>query len=332
MWQSIVKKQMRYNRNMDVRRKVVLFFEADKLQDITLACKKLGYKRSYYYYWFNRFKAADYNIKSLEKLSSKPHSHPNTTPADKVKLIKQLRKQTRYGPERIAYYLQKDHEITMAPSTIGHVLKREGLIQTRPKKAKKTHTKRYQMPNPGGLVQMDVKYVPYLIKGQRYYQFTAIDDCSRWRFADIYLEKSSYSTKLFTKKLIEEAPFPISCIQTDGGPEFTNQYISDPKCVLKEPKIHILDKICAERNIRHRLIPVATPQINGKVERSHRIDEEEFYRVEQYKDANLLKNNFQAWMHRYNYQRPHSGINMQTPAYKLFKKLAANDTLLNLVA
>lgn len=129
MWQSIVRKQMRYNRNMDVRRKVVLFFEADKLGNVVLACKKLGYKRSYYYYWFNRLKAADYNIKSLEKLSSKPHSHPNTTPTDKVNLIKQLRKQTRYGPERIAYYLQKDHGITMAPSTIGHVLKREGLIQ-----------------------------------------------------------------------------------------------------------------------------------------------------------------------------------------------------------
>jgi len=332
MWQSIVKKQMRYNRNMDIRRKVVLFFEADKVSDITLACKKLGYKRSYYYYWFNRLKGADWDITALQERSRKPLSHPKTTSADKVKLIKQLRTQTNYGPERIAYYLQKDHGITMAHSTIGHVLKREGLIQARPKKAKKKHTRRYQMPNPGGLVQMDVKYVPYLFKGQRYYQFTAIDDCSRWRFADIYPEKSTYSTKLFTEKLIKEAPFPISCIQTDGGPEFTNQYISDPKCVDKEPKIHILDKICAEHNIRHRLIPVATPQINGKVERSHRIDEEEFYRVEQYKEANLLKDKFQTWIHKYNYQRPHGGIKMQTPVHKLFKKLADKNLSLDMVA
>jgi len=332
MWQSIVKKQMRYNRNMDVRRKVVLFFEADKLGNVVLACDKLGYKRSYYYYWYNRLKGADWDITALHERSRKPLSHPKTTSVDKVKLIKQLRRQTNYGPERIAYYLQKDHGITMAPSTIGHVLKREGLIQAKPKKAKKKHTKRYQMPNPGGLVQMDVKYVPYLIKGQRYYQFTAIDDCSRWRFADIYPEKSTYSTKLFTEKLIKEAPFPISCIQTDGGAEFTNQYISDPKCVSKEPKIHILDKICAEHNIRHRLIPVATPQINGKVERSHRIDEEEFYRVEQYKEANLLKYKFQTWIYKYNYQRPHGGIKMQTPAHKLFKKLAAKELSLDVAA
>ena len=220
----------------------------------------------------------------------------------------------------------------MAPSTVGHILKREGLIQARPKKTKKKHTKRYQMPNPGDLVQMDVKYVPYLIKGQRHYQFTAIDDCSRWRFANIYPEKSTYSTKLFTEELIKKAPFPISCIQTDGGPEFTNQHISDPRCVLKEPAIHILDKICAKHNIRHKLIPVATPQINGKVERSHRIDEEEFYRIKQYKNAISLKDKFQTWIHKYNYQRPHGGINMQTPAHKLFKKLAPNNIPLKLAA
>ena len=83
---------------------------------------------------------------------------------------------------------------------------------------------------------------------------------------------------------------------------------------------------------RHRLIPVATPQINGKVERSHRIDEEEFYRVEQYKEANLLKDKFQAWIYKYNYQRSHGGIKMQTPAHKLFKKLAAKNLVLDVAA
>lgn len=332
MWQSIVKKQMKYNRNMDIRRKVILFFEADKLGNVTLACDKLGYRRAYYYYWFNRLSAAKWDIKSLEELSRRPHSHPKTTATKTVKLIKKIRSQTGYGPARIAYYLQKDHGLKTAPSTIGHVLKREGLILARPRKAREKHTKRYQMPNPGDLIQMDVKYVPYLIRGQRYFQFTAIDDCSRWRFADIYPEKSSYSTKLFTKRLIKEAPFAIKCIQTDGGSEFTNQHISDPRCVFKEPAIHVLDKICAEHNIRHRLIPVATPQINGKVERSHRIDEEEFYRAKQYKDANLLKLNFQTWIHNYNHKRPHGGINMQTPAHKLFMILAVKNSSLNLAA
>jgi transposase InsO family protein len=331
MWKSIVKKQMIYNRDINTRKKVLLFLEADRLGNVLLACTRLGYKRSYYYYWWNRLKAANHDISALAGLSRKPHSHPNTTPIEKVAKIKQLRQQTRYGPPRIAYYLQKDHGISLAPSTIGHILKREGMIVPKPKKNQKKHTKRYEMPQPGDLVQVDVKYVPYLIRGQRYYQFTAIDDCSRWRFADIYPEKSTYSTKLFVAELLKEAPFPIRCIQTDGGTEFTNRYISDPKCVLKEPALHILDKICAQHNIRHKLIPVATPQINGKVERSHRIDNEEFYYLEKFSDAVSLRDNFLKWNHKYNHQRPHGGINMQTPTQKLYKKLAAYNASLPMI-
>jgi transposase InsO family protein len=331
MWKSIVTKQMRYNRNIEVRKKVNLFFEADRLKNVSLACKKLGFTRSFYYDWWNRLNQSDWNISSLEKRSTKPKSHPKTTKAEKVELIKKLRIQTGYGPERIAYYLEKDHNVTMPLSTIGHILKREGLIAVKPKKNQKKHTKRYEMPNPGDMVQMDVKYVPYLIRGERYYQFTAIDDCSRWRFADIYPEKSTYSTKDFVTRLLREAPFSIRCIQTDGGTEFTNIYVSDPKCILKKPKVHVLDKICAKNNIRHKLIPPSTPQINGKVERSHRIDEEEFYRLEQYKDYKTLRNKFLAWNNKYNYQRPHGGIKMQTPAEKLRKKLEAYNKSLPVV-
>ena len=323
MWKSIVKKQMRYNRDINIRRKVKLFFEADRLGNVSMACARLGYERSYYYYWWRRLRQANWDLSALAERSRKPHSHPKTTSEDKVSLIKRLRNQTSYGPMRLAYYLQKAHGITLAPSTIGHILKREGLIKAKPKPPKQKHTKRYQMPYPGDLVQVDVKYVPYLIHGEQYYQFTALDDCSRWRFADIYPEKSTYSTKDFIQRLLQEAPFPIRCIQTDGGSEFTNRYVSDPKCVLKEPAVHILDKICAKHNIRHKLIPVATPQINGKVERSHRIDNEEFYRLSKYHDHQSLRANFLKWNNKYNHQRPHGGINMQTPAHKLYKTLAA---------
>jgi transposase InsO family protein len=85
--------------------------------------------------------------------------------------------------------------------------------------------------------------------------------------------------------------------------------------------MHILDNICNEHNIRHKLIPSSTPQINGKVECSHRIDDEEFCRVKKFKDSRPLSGNFINWFHRYNHQRPHGGINMQTQAHKLYKKL-----------
>ncbi|MDY6855188.1 MAG: hypothetical protein SWO11_10880 [Thermodesulfobacteriota bacterium] len=123
----------------------------------------------------------------MEKCSPKPKSHPSTTQADKVKLIKALREKTGYGSVRIAFCLNKDHNITLPLSTIGHIDAKD--FQNL--KKQKIHTKRYEMPNPGDMVQIAVKYVPYRMRGEQYYRFTAIDDYTTWRFADIYPKKSS---------------------------------------------------------------------------------------------------------------------------------------------
>ena len=323
MWKSIVKKQMRYNRDLGIRRKIDLFLEADRLKNVSLACKKLGYKRSFYYYWWRRLKSSGWDIKSLSELSRRPHHHPRTTPVGTVRLIKKLREKSGYGPKRLAYYLKKDCGIIVAESTIGHILKREGLIIEKKRKPKRKHTRRYELPNPGDMVQVDVKYVPYRICGVQYYQFTAIDDCTRWRYSAIFEEKSTYSTKLFIEGLLKAAPFKIRCIQTDNGTEFTYRYVSDSRCMGKAPAKHVLDEICEREGIRHRLIPVATPQINGKIERSHRTDDEEFYRLKRYSNLKHLRVAFSAWIKKYNDERPHSSNGMKTPAEKLRQKLAA---------
>lgn len=182
-----------------------------------------------------------------------------------------LRKKTNYGPERLQFYLQKDFGINLAKSTIGHILKRENLISPKRLKHRKKHLKRYQMPNPGDLIQMDVKYLPYRIKGQKHYQYTALDDCTRWRFAKIYYELSVNNTPSFGKELIKSAPFKIKTIQTDNGVEFTYKFVSDTKCIDKLPKKHLLNILCEKHNIHHRLIPLRQCQLNGKVERSHPI-------------------------------------------------------------
>ena len=123
MWKSRVREQMRYNRNIEIRKKVTLFLKYDELKNVSLACEILGHSRSFYYGWWNRLKRSDWDISSLEKRSTKPKSHPKTTPVDKVKLIKALREKSGYGSVRIAFYLNKDHNITLPPSTIGHIIK-----------------------------------------------------------------------------------------------------------------------------------------------------------------------------------------------------------------
>jgi transposase InsO family protein len=71
--------------------------------------------------------------------------------------------------------------------------------------------------------------------------------------------------------------------------EFTYKFVSDPKCVDKLPKQHALDILCQKHNIRHKLIPAGRCELNGKVERSHRIDEEEFYRLRSYRSLKEIK-------------------------------------------
>ncbi|MDY6856583.1 MAG: hypothetical protein SWO11_18135 [Thermodesulfobacteriota bacterium] len=186
-WKSRVKEQMRYNPNIEIRKKVTLFFKDEERKNVSLACEILGFSRSFYYNCWNRLKRSNRDISSLEKRSTKPKSHQNTTQTDKVKLIKALCEKIGYGSVRIAFYLNKDHDITLPLSAI--LLRREGLIIPKPKKQKK-HTKRYKIPNPGDMVQIDVKYLPYRMRGEQYYQFTAIDDYTTWRFTGIYPKKS----------------------------------------------------------------------------------------------------------------------------------------------
>ena len=318
---KIIRSQMRYNRNLETRKKVILFLMAFRYQNISLACLKLGYQRSYFYFWFNRLQEANFDIKSLEERSRRPGSHPKKTPIEIVDKIISLRKQTNYGPDRLQYHLEQLHNIHLPRSTIGHILKREDLIPPKRLKHRKKHLKRYQEPNPGDKVQADVKYVPYRVKAQQHYQYTAIDDCTRWRFAKIYYDLSVNNTEEFIKELIRAAPFKIKTIQTDNGIEFTYKFVSDPKCMDKEPKEHPLDILCKKHNIHHKLIPLGQCEINGKVERSHRIDEEEFYRLKTYTSLKELQLAFNQWILYYNHKRPHGGIDKMTPIQKLNLKL-----------
>ena len=66
---------------------------------------------------------------------------------------------------------------------------------------------------------MDVKFVQSycVVNGQKYYQYTAVDECTRWTYREMYEEHSTYSSTDFIMKLIKAAPFAIREIQTDNG-------------------------------------------------------------------------------------------------------------------
>ena len=154
--------------------------------------------------------------------------------------------------------------------------------------------------------QMDVKYVPRdcnkgHFRKEWYYQYTIIDEATRERFLYPYKEKSGYSTVDFVKRAIAYFGYAPEIIQTDNGTEFTNPQHT------KESTVHILDKLLTQLKIKHQLIRIRTPRHNGKVERSHRSDQEAFYNHLTFTTYEELKEKMQAWNVRYN-NRPHSQL------------------------
>ena len=158
---------------------------------------------------------------------------------------------------------------------------------------------------------MDVKYVPAICyvkhDGNKFYQYTMIDEASRERFIYPYMEQSSYSTIDFVQRSIIYFGYAPEIIQTDNGAEFT--YLSKTK------RTHPFDVFCHKYHITHKLIRPRTPWHNGKVERSHRNDQERFYNYLSFYSYEDLKNQMKRYLNRSN-NIPMSVLSWKTPIQK----------------
>jgi len=162
-------------------------------------------------------------------------------------------------------------------------------------------------------VEIDVKYVPDSIEGKAYYQFTAIDCATRWRYLEIYDNFGDGDAIDFLNKLIRRADFRIRAIKTDNGSYFTNRYTGYLKSAdPTNPRPHPFDLECQRFNILHCLIDPGKPAQNGKVERSHRTDQEMFYDRHKFKTVLELKRALKKWNKEYN-NLEHCALAGKTP-------------------
>jgi transposase len=248
-----------------------------------------------------------------------PNNSPNKTNDYVVQLIRKIRKtKPRFGARKIQIRLEKQYGIKMSWQGIHKVLKREGMIYHRKRIPRKDKfPKRNDINLPGQLVQIDVKYVPEPIENKRYYQFTAIDVATRLRFLKMYPSMGNHITMDFVKAMKRYFSFSISAIQTDNAGIFTNRYTGYQKSAdPMKPRLHVLDIWCQENNIDHYLIDKGKPQQNSHVERSHRTDNEEFFFCTVVNSYIDLQQKSKKFLHWYNYEREHLGINGLTPHEK----------------
>jgi transposase InsO family protein len=280
--------------------------------NVSMTCRYFGITRQAFYKWLRRYE--EQGVEGLRDRSRRPHVIPHETKPEVVSKIVYLRQHYHFGPHKIAMYLKRYHDIEVSASGVWRILKRLDMSRLPASQRYRRHVdrwKRYEKPLPGHRVQMDVKFIaPLQGSRKKHYQFTAIDDCTRIRVLRIYDRLNQQSAIRFLDYVLEKLPFKVEVIQTDNGAEFGSQF-----------HYHVLD-----RGIGHVYIKPATPRLNGKVERSHRIDAEEFYQMLDgvvIDDTGLFNTRLKEWEDFYNFHRPHGALDGQTPYERLREKTRA---------
>lgn len=201
--------------------------------------------------------------------------HPNSHTVEELLWIQNYHRRNPHISVCELYgKLRSDKGYSRHPGSLYRVYCRFGYTSKALSTKKVRKPKPYDTPTDLGVKwQLDVKYVPNACYSgtvpQKFYQYTVIDEASRERFLYPYMEQSSYSTCDFLKRAIIYFGYKPEILQTDNGAEFTH--------LKKTDRTHPLDVLCTELKINHKRIRPRTPQHNGKVERSHRNDQERFY-------------------------------------------------------
>jgi len=291
--------QKEVNEILKIRFKWIVLEFAREMGSVTKACREFDVPRSTFYEWK---KAYDKEGKAgLARKKPIAINHPRSLAQDVVDQILDLRQTYKLGPERITWYLERYHGIKTSVSSVYRALVRNGmrrLPKSSPRRA--IHTSRYSKEVPGHHIQVDVKFVwlrNYEGHRVRRFQYTAIDDATRIRAMKIYPRHIQQNAIKFIDYVIDKFPFRIHTIRTDRGHEFQAQF-----------HWHVEDK-----GIRHVYIKPRSPQLNGKVERSHRTDQEEFYQLLTYTGDVDLNKKLAEWERFYNLDRPHGAFKGKTP-------------------
>ena len=285
---------------------------------VSKASSRYNVSRPTIYRWRSRY---DGTRQSLSDRSHRPHSHPNQHTEAELKLITDMRRRNPNAGLVVFWVKLRQRGYSRSISGLYRVLRRSGQGVKKLPNPKYIPKKYEAMLYPGQRVQIDVKYVPAscLVGAAAedaketggYFQYTFIDEYSRFRYLEAFREHSTYSSTVFLRHVVEKFPYAIECVQTDNGFEFTNTMQPAGK-----PKPTLFEKELAKLGIRHKRIKVFTPRHNGKVERSHRKDNEYFYASHKFYSFEDFQKQLAVWERSYN-RFPMRPLGWSSPAHVL---------------
>lgn len=285
-------------------------------KNVAETCRHFDIHRSLFYKWFHRYKKI--GIKGLETKSRRPLNVRRREIASDVQHeIEMIRRENpAWSKYKISVILKRDLGIVCSPSSVNRVFHDKNLFWPRPisqaQKSAKKHWKIRRIRAPqglrgaalGSLVEIDVKVLNSL--GNTFYQFTAIDTCTKNKFIKIYSRKTAHCGVKFIEEMIDFYPFRVRHINSDNGGEFLAE----------------CHEFLETKKITHFFSRARTPQDNPVVENTIKADEYEFWAwgnlCNTVEELNLKA---KIWMDKFNNYRPHQALNYLTPAEYLRSKL-----------
>lgn len=290
---------------------------------VTKAAIKYNTNRQYIYRWRKRY---DGTLQSLADRSRRPHFHPNQHTTEELKLIADMRRRNPEDGLVVFWVKLRQRGYTRSITGLYRVLVKQGEMAVKPPNPKYIPKSYETMYYPGQRVQIDVKHVPASClvgeaKGKKFYQYTAIDEYSRFRYVEAFDEASTYTSTQFLINMLKAFPFKVECVQTDNGLEFTKRFASNSNSPT------LFERTLKQLGIQHKLIKPFTPRHNGKVERSHRKDNEYFYATHKFYSLDDFKAQLAVHNRKYN-AFPMRPLKWQSPKKVLHDFLSLGVTYL----
>lgn len=284
--------------NREIRQRFTWISLYQQLHDAGLVCRRCGISRPTLRKWIQRYQ--EQGDKGLLSKSRKPINQPKKKIFQiQEEWILSLRKERKLGARRIQHELERLHNFHLSLATIQKVRQKHKCKQLVRKHRKKD--KRYQKSTPGECVQVDTIKI-----GANLYQYTAIDDCTRFILTMLFPARNAENTVEFLEMVKDGMPFPVQRIQTDRGTEFTS---------------YLVQEVLQDWKIKWRPNRPRSPHLNGKVERVQKTILDEFYETVDLRSSNL-QFQLSEWEYYYNHERVHGALGV--PPIKKINQLESS--------